>query len=734
MTQLLLPNFPDGSIQISDVASILKKDGRVTYFVGGDNFLWHDIKDNASMRLALAMLMEAGHARPCEISRSALGIPHRTLMNWRDSFAKRGMGAFHMPRRTRKGTVMTGEKISECATLLGNGLGISEAARQAGVGVSTLSKAVGSGRVVPSAAHARPSAPVASDKSSRSLADSLAANGIGTACTRADERFFAALGMIGQARTRFEHCADVLLGGVLAGLPALQANGLFSGIGKFHSLPRGYYSACHILMLLGFMALARIRRPEGLRHIAPGELGKSLGLDRVPEVRTLRQKIGVMAADGKSLEWMRALSRQWMCDDPDEAGYLYVDGHVRVYHGSEAKLPRRYVSREKLCLSGTTDYWVNDALGRPFFVVSKALNEGLGAAILDEILPELLESVPRQPTEEELAADPLLHRFVVVFDREGANATLLAKLWEQRVAAITYRKNVKDVWSADEFGQVEVPAPDGGISRMMLASRKTTLGKTNPVPVIEVRRLTDTGHQTAIISTALKLEDPVIAGRMFSRWCQENFFAYMMQHYDIDGLIQYGAEDIPGTSMVVNPLWRTLDKSVRKLRRQIERINARIGVLSARSDGKSIRKRAELFEDVQLLTHDMEEKKRERKATPQKVTLESLPEKERPRQLLHQGKMLSDTIKMIAYRAETALVGLLQPHLAKESEARALVRELLVSSADLIPDEQQNTLTVRIHRMTTPARDKAIEKLLGDLNTECFRHPETGMRMIYELV
>ena len=195
-----------------------------------------------------------------------------------------------------------------------------------------------------------------------------------------------------------------------------------------------------------------------------------------------------------------------------------------------------------------------------------------------------------------------------------------------------------------------------------------------------------------------------------------------MQHYDIDGLIQYGAEDIPGTSMVVNPLWRTLDKSVRKLRRQIERINARIGVLSARSDGKSIRKRAELFEDVQLLTHDMEEKKRERKATPQKVTLESLPEKERPRQLLHQGKMLSDTIKMIAYRAETALVGLLQPHLAKESEARALVRELLVSSADLIPDEQQNTLTVRIHRMTTPARDKAIEKLLGDLNTECFRH------------
>ena len=113
------------------------------------------------------------------------------------------------------------------------------------------------------------------------------------------------------------------------------------------------------------MALARIRRPEGLRHVPPGELGKVIGLDRIPEVRTLREKIGLLAAGGKTEQWMKELSSTWMDADPEEAGYLYVDGHVRVYHGTGTLLPRRFVSRQKLCLRGTTDYWVNDAIGRP---------------------------------------------------------------------------------------------------------------------------------------------------------------------------------------------------------------------------------------------------------------------------------------------------------------------------------------------------------------------------------
>ena len=124
----------------------------------------------------------------------------------------------------------------------------------------------------------------------------------------------------------------------------------------------------------------------------------------------------------------------------------------------------------------------------------------------------------------------------------------------------------------------------------------------------------------------------------------------------------------------------------------------------------------------------------ERKATPRKVRIDSLPEDQRPTQLLPLNKMLSDTVKMIAYRAETALVALLRRHLNKEDEARALVRELLVTSADIEPDDSAKTLTIRIHRLAAPVHDKAIAALLEELTKLEFCHPETGAKMIYTLV
>ena len=89
---------------------------------------------------------------------------------------------------------------------------------------------------------------------------------------------------------------------------------------------------------------------------------------------------------------------------------------------------------------------------------------------------------------------------------------------------------------------------------------------------------------------------------------------------------------------------------------------------------------------------------------------------------------------MIAYRAETAMVAMLRKHLNKEDEARALVRALFVSSGDIEPDEQANTLTIKIHRMATPAHDKALELLLADLTDHAFCHPETTAKMIFRLV
>ena len=740
MPQLLLPGMPEGAIRINPVVSRLSKDGLVTWFVGVDNYFSHPAADSSGHRLALATLMANGHARSSQIQKT-LGTAPRSLVRWRKQLDTQGAASFYQPRGVRGAAVLTEESSAQCQLLFDQGQSIASVARLANINDSTLRKAIAAGRLTKPTIIDQTTAPAAakpSSKSQRSRTDAQAADVIGTACTRADERTAAAFGLAESAATRFESATDLALGGVLCGLPSLCANGLFTGLERHLSLPKGYYSALHILCVLGFMALARIRRPEQLRHHPPGELGKAIGLDRVPEVRTLREKIAHMAATGNPGQWMRDLAKTWMQDDPAEAGYLYLDGHVRVYHGSDANLPRRYVSRQKLCLRGTTDYWINDALGRPFFVISKTVTEGLATTLLEDILPELLESVPSQPTQAQLDADPLLHRFIIIFDREGSHHSLLARLWEQRVGVITYRKNVTDMWPETEFTETQVPCPGGGTIPMRLARRETqiTARKAAAVPVLEVRRLTQSGHQTAIITTARSLASPTIAGRMFSRWCQENYFGYMMEHYYIDGLIEYGSEEIPGATRIVNPAWRALNQQIARLTTQLRRHQATLGAAAPPDpdDGQKIARHAALLETIQALQTQSNTLKTSRRATPHKIAIQDLPEAERPSQLLPLAKTLTDTIKMIAYRAETALVGLLRKHLTNEAEARALIRELFVSSADLEPDDSASTLTIRIHRMALPVHDRAIALLLDDLTSANFRHPETGHRFIYQLV
>ena len=163
------------------------------------------------------------------------------------------------------------------------------------------------------------------------------------------------------AESRFERCNDVSNGGVLIALPALMANGLYDNINECFGEFKGYYSVTHIMTLLAFMALSRIKTVEKLRWQASGELGKLLGLDRIPEVRCLREKLSALSQNGVAEKWGELLTKKWMNDYPDLSGALYIDGHVRLYSGKE-KLPKQYVSRERLCLRGVMDFWVNGSL------------------------------------------------------------------------------------------------------------------------------------------------------------------------------------------------------------------------------------------------------------------------------------------------------------------------------------------------------------------------------------
>ena len=179
----------------------------------------------------------------------------------------------------------------------------------------------------------------------------------------------------------------------------------------------------------------------------------------------------------------------------------FTSGHVRVYHGKLTKLPRRYVTRQRLCLRGTTDYWVNDAIGRPFFLIEKPFDPGLIQVIEHDIVPRRLKEVPNPPDKKEFEANPHLGRFVLVFDREGYSPDFFARMWRtHRIACFTYHKHPAKAWPESWFEEKTAIMPAGETVTMRLAEMGSLLGSgKNAFWVREVRKLTDSGHQTGRI-------------------------------------------------------------------------------------------------------------------------------------------------------------------------------------------------------------------------------------------
>ena len=72
----------------------------------------------------------------------------------------------------------------------------------------------------------------------------------------------------------------------------------------------------------------------------------------------------------------------------------------------------------------------------------------------------------------------------------------------------------------------------------------------------------------------------------------------------------------------------------------------------------------------------IEQLKVQRKAHPKHIEVKDLPAQDRFRQLRSEKKHFIDTIKLIAYRAETALAELAREKIKRLDDARSLIRQL----------------------------------------------------------
>ena len=110
-------------------------------------------------------------------------------------------------------------------------------------------------------------------------------------------------------------------------------------------------------------------------------------------MKCLREKIKLLSRQNQTTKLNNTLVDIWYPqDNRSEAGFLYIDGHVRIYYGSKANLPSKFISRQKLCLSATSEFWVNDAKGMPVMMVMGELTEKLQTVIERQIVPRLIEA------------------------------------------------------------------------------------------------------------------------------------------------------------------------------------------------------------------------------------------------------------------------------------------------------------------------------------------------------
>jgi transposase/uncharacterized small protein (DUF1192 family) len=723
--------LPTEAERVSVHLAVTRHDGHLTFLNASGPIFTCREDDEGARRFAAVMLTEPslGLATPTQVAK-VLGRHRSRVHEYRKRYREGGAEVLEVKRRGPRGaSKLKGGQVARAQQRLDEGQSNRKVAQSVGVSEGTIRKAIKEGRLSRAKrieeGSARP-LPERTPSTPRERSDADASCAGGVATKREEERALAPTGLLLEAPPQFEAAQSVAKAGVLLALPALLNQGLLEvGQQIYGRLRNGYYGLSTMLLTFGLMALVRIKSAEGLTHYAPGEFGLVLGLDRAPEMKTVRRKLCELASRGQGLEFSRAFANRWTEEAPDTLGYLYIDGHVRPYHGRAHELPKTHVQRRRLCMPATTDYWVNDSNGEPLLFVTAPANEGLLTMMEDELLPEI-----RKRAGEE-------RRVTLIFDREGWSPRRFKKWKKVGFDVITYRKGKYSDWQRRAFKEVTVEVSGRKVT-YRLGERLLSVAKG--FRVREVRRLCDDGHQTSVVTTRRDLPIETVALRMFSRWQQENFFRYMRHEFALDHLPTTAVEPADPERSVPNPAVKEKKREVGRVNAELTKTEQAYGQKAHENPEQKVRtvrgfkiSHAELGGKIKKLRGERERLEADLKALPKRVPVRETMDGAPIVQLERERKIITDTFKMVAYRAETQLanlVGPLLPH--RDDEARKFMRQVFELPADLLPDYEQGTLVVRMHSMSTPRANHVLATLCGVLNDLAVCYPGTELRLVLE--
>ena len=740
LTQVPLPLLPHDAAEIAPGVGVVAgpDGGGVVWVHGLATFAW-DAGDEAARRLAAVQLVQLKAATQVQVAQ-AFGVIPVSVWRWARALAGGGVaGLVPAAKGPQRASKLTPQVIARIRELDRGGAGKAAIAAAAGVSESSVRTALRPARP------ATDGIPAGQDPAETDAADAGVAEPepevlpvLPDPVPRDGERALARFGLLGEgAAPAFTPGARYPLAGLLLALPPLAQTGLLACARQVYARLRNGFYGLEVMLVAGvFMALLREARAEGATRIPPAALGRVLGLDRAPEVKTIRRKLAGLAAAGKAADLQLALARHHAAARPDALGFLYIDGHTRAYFGKR-DIQKMHVTRLKFPGPATEETWVTDGGGDPLLVVMAEPSSSLAAQIRD-LLPRL-----RQVLGED-------RKPVLCFDRGGWSPALFADIIDAGFDLLTYRKNdagtdipglpgdafTTAAWTGDDGRELTYELADAAISLTIKEGEHK--GR-----VLELRQVTrrkpGDARQVRILTTrpAAALPAAAVIYRMTSRWREENYFRYGRAHFALDALDTYAVTAEDSGRMVPNPAKKTAAAGVKAARKALAAAEAgREARLTARhpAPGQAIvitnKALARLDAAADAARRDLAAARAAAKAIPAKIPLaEHDPDMVR---LDTETKLITHAIRMAACNAETIMARALNGRYARAGdEAYALIREALHASGDITI--RGSVLHIRLDPLSAPRRTSALAALCEQLNTTKTSYPGTALTLHYQV-
>jgi hypothetical protein len=752
-----LPLVAGDARPVGAAAAIVEDgDGGRVFVHGNLAYAW-DVGDCAARRFAAVSLMRIKAATQLEVA-EAFAVKPATVRRWETWLTESGvvglLGERKGPKRKSK---LTAEAVARIQRLRDGGASYRAIAAETGVSEGSVRNALvladdgarteeacpATTSDVPPEPEPEPERepkrePEVEKECSAAISDDRAGPVqvpvLADPADRGAERALAAFGLIGYAPPVFTGCARAPLAGLFLALPALTATGLLDTAHTVYGeLPNGFYSLDTMLCESVFRALLGEARAQGATRIDPPALGRVLGLDRAPEVKTIRRKIGLLAGAGKAAGWIAAMARRHVQARPEQAAVCYVDGHVRAYQGTR-RIAKTHVPRLKFPAPATVETWVCDAAGDPLLVVMAEPAASL-AAELRRLIPEL----------RALVGDD--RRVLVGFDRGGWSATLFADLDAAGFDTLTWRKGkIADI-EQSKFIEHSHIDEHGRTHTWALADSEVTLdiaegpraGEVFAMRQISLFNAAAT-RQMHILTTRRDLPPGEIRYRMGSRWRQENHYRYARIHFDLDSHDTYRATDDDADRMVPNPAKKPAYRDVEKARRALHLAEnaSDAALLAAHSPqpGTSVVLTNEMINTINADVHAAETTLDTALAAHQALPARlPLAEVNPDQQVLDtETKLIHHAIRIAAFNTAQSLARAIVTatgYTRADDEAHTLIRTALAGSGDIIPDH--HTLHIRLDPLSAPRHTAAIDELCQALNDTNTVYPGTDLTLRYSI-